>query len=60
VTVDRRRMLLATAAALQVPAAATAHTPAHAEEALDRPANPREPRYRETAHVRTFYERSRF
>jgi hypothetical protein len=57
--VNRREMLLATSLAASVPLVPPAQGAASAEEGV-RPADPREPRYRETAHVRTFYERSRF
>jgi len=55
---NRRNVLLATAlvaeASLLAPAQATC------TEAAARPADPREPQYRETAHVRRFYDLSRF
>ena len=55
---NRRNVLLATAlvaeAQLLGPARAT-----HSEEAIG-DADPRQPRYRETAHIRRFYELNRF
>jgi hypothetical protein len=57
--VNRRRMLLGSVAA--VPAAMA--TPAQALEDLgasNQTADPHQPSYRETEHIRTFYDRSRF
>lgn len=57
-TVNRRDLLLATSALASIPLVAPAAEPATGENS--RPTDPREPHYRETAHIRTYYERSRF
>jgi hypothetical protein len=60
--VNRRRVLLGSVAAIPAPLL----TPAQALEDLGdlgashQRAEPHQPRYRETEHIRTFYDRSRF
>lgn len=57
-----RRDILAAALAAQVPlvvGSETANATA-AEGEMEPSGDPRQPRYRETAHVRTYYELSRF
>jgi hypothetical protein len=54
---NRRVVLLGSAAAMQLPLL----EPALAQEPRSQLAqDPRQPHYRETVHIRTFYDRSRF
>jgi hypothetical protein len=55
--VNRRVVLIGSAAVTQLPLL----EPAQAQErASQRTLDARQPRYRETEHIRTFYDRSRF
>jgi hypothetical protein len=54
---NRRAILLGSAATVQLPLL----EPAQAQDPRAQPTqDPRQPRYRETEHIRTFYDRSRF
>ncbi len=57
VSIDRRAVLLGSAAATQVPLIAALAMDSPERDATP---DPRQPRYRETEHIRTFYARSRF
>jgi hypothetical protein len=54
---NRRVILIGSAAAVQLPVV----EPAQAQDPRSQPTqDSRQPRYRETEHIRTFYDRSRF
>jgi hypothetical protein len=55
---NRRTVLLGTIAAAQLPMVQGAE--AQGPRASQSPPDPRQPLYRETEHIRTFYDRSRF
>jgi hypothetical protein len=57
-TVNRRGILLLTSAVASMPLVAPAAMPAAQENSSRTGA--REPQYRETAHIRTYYARARF
>lgn len=57
--ISRRNVLLASALVVHTPLLGSARTADHNEDG-NQPAEPRQPQYRETPHVRMFYDRSRF
>ena len=58
--INRRKVLMGTAAALQVPLVSPAHPKTGDKPGSQATEDDHEPRYRETEHIRTFYDRSRF
>ena len=56
-----RRAILMGSAAMQLPLLEPAQAAAQAQDPRSQPTqDPPQPRYRETEHIRTFYDRSRF